>query len=78
MPFKFRTKAELKQMYLAAPASIAAVATPPPAQPTVPAQPTNPIINDEEWSHWSKSLTNEWESFIKELEQSTNIRRIRR
>jgi len=63
MPMKFRTKAELKQM-----------STCPPA-PRIPTPPPDPVISDEKWLEWGSSF-NEWDSFVKDLAASDNIKRV--
>ena len=68
MPFKFRTKAELKQMN-GAPAA-------PTLEPPAPALPPDPILSDEKWQEWGTCFSNEWENFVKELTLSSNIKRI--
>lgn len=74
-PFKFRTKAELKQMNLTPPPPLASSSSSP-SSSCWPEKLIDPIVSDEKWMEWSSSFTNEWESFIKDLNESNKIKRV--
>lgn len=76
MPLKFRNKAELKQLNLT---PLPPPPPPPASHPLIkipPAQPSEPIITDEKWKDWADSFNNEWESFVRDLTVSVNIKRV--
>ena len=75
-PFKFRTKAELKQMNLTPPPPLPSSSSASASSSCWPEKLIDPIISDEKWGEWNSTFANEWESFIKDLSESSKIKRV--